>query len=219
MATIKTDAITIRSVKWSDSSLILTFLSKDFGKIKAIARSALKPNNKFSGQVDLLQHVSLIVDQKPERELNYLKELDIKENHFVISERYDAYYTAMVMAEVTDKFLWQAEGADEMYLILSSVLRQFHTARHPEAFLIKYLIDLHDIFGYTMALDAFSKSAYADLPRLLTCVKAIMEHEYERLDRISVNAELKRELLTFLINHLSLVTEHQVTIQSLQFVF
>ncbi|MFN5395348.1 MAG: DNA repair protein RecO, partial [Planctomycetota bacterium] len=40
MSLEKTDAIVLKTVEWSETSLVVTLFTKDFGKISAIAKGA-----------------------------------------------------------------------------------------------------------------------------------------------------------------------------------
>lgn len=48
-----TQAILIRRVRFRDNSLILSWLTVDFGKLKTIAKGALTPKSPFFGKLDL----------------------------------------------------------------------------------------------------------------------------------------------------------------------
>ncbi len=61
----KTDAIVIRLVEFSETSLIVTLFSRQFGRLSAIAKGARRPKGPFEGAIDLLAIGSMEVLRKP----------------------------------------------------------------------------------------------------------------------------------------------------------
>ena len=51
MASEKTDAIVIRMVEFSETSLVVTLYSREFGRISAIAKGARRPRGPFDGAI------------------------------------------------------------------------------------------------------------------------------------------------------------------------
>jgi DNA repair protein RecO (recombination protein O) len=50
----KTEGICVRSVDYSETSQVVTFLTRDFGKITALAKGSKRRGNRFDGPIDLL---------------------------------------------------------------------------------------------------------------------------------------------------------------------
>ena len=50
----KTEAIAVRSAAWSETSRIVTWITRDFGRLATVLKGAQRPRNAFLGQVDLL---------------------------------------------------------------------------------------------------------------------------------------------------------------------
>jgi len=60
------DAIALRKTRFSESSLIVTWLGADSGKIKTSVRGALRAGSNFAGRVDLF-HETRIIWSPPKR--------------------------------------------------------------------------------------------------------------------------------------------------------
>jgi DNA repair protein RecO (recombination protein O) len=56
----KTDAITLRSVDYSESSLVLTFYTRDFGLVTTLAKGALRKSSRLVGHVDLFAWTEIV---------------------------------------------------------------------------------------------------------------------------------------------------------------
>ena len=64
LSTEQTTAIVLRAVEFSETSLIVTLLTKDLGQISAIAKGARRPKGPFEGSLDLLAVCRVVVIRK-----------------------------------------------------------------------------------------------------------------------------------------------------------
>ena len=55
--TIKTEALVIHGMRWSDTSKIIHLFTSEKGYIKLIARGAMKPKSPFRGVLENLNHI------------------------------------------------------------------------------------------------------------------------------------------------------------------
>ncbi|MEM6690853.1 MAG: DNA repair protein RecO [Planctomycetota bacterium] len=74
MTTQSTTAIVLRSVEFSETSLVVTLLTRDLGRISAIAKGARRPKGPFEGALDLLSVCKVVVISKNASTLDLLTE-------------------------------------------------------------------------------------------------------------------------------------------------
>jgi DNA repair protein RecO (recombination protein O) len=67
---VTTPAYVLRRVRWSESSLILTLLSLDFGRISGMAKGALRPGSQFYGQLEMFSCTEVSLSRREGRELD-----------------------------------------------------------------------------------------------------------------------------------------------------
>lgn len=72
MSLEKTDAIVLKTVEWSETSLVVTLFTKDFGKISAIAKGARRLKSPFESALDLLSLSSVVFLKKSGESLDLL---------------------------------------------------------------------------------------------------------------------------------------------------
>jgi DNA repair protein RecO (recombination protein O) len=106
MASEKTRAIVLRLVEFSETSLVVTLFTEDFGKVGALAKGARRPKSAFEGALDLLALVRIVFLRKSSDSLDLLTEARL-ERRFRSAERdlarlYAGYYVAELLAELTD---------------------------------------------------------------------------------------------------------------------
>ena len=54
MASEKTEGIVLRVVDFSETSCIVTWMTRDFGKITTMAKGARRPKSSFEAAIDVL---------------------------------------------------------------------------------------------------------------------------------------------------------------------
>ena len=60
----KTEAVVLRSMKYRETSRIVSFYTKQFGKISGIVKGARSPKNAFGSALQPMSHVSLVLYKK-----------------------------------------------------------------------------------------------------------------------------------------------------------
>jgi DNA repair protein RecO (recombination protein O) len=74
MSLEKTDAVVLKTVEWSETSLIVTLLTREFGKVSAIAKGARRLKSPFESALDLLSLSSVVFLKKSGESLDLLTE-------------------------------------------------------------------------------------------------------------------------------------------------
>ena len=74
---LKTKAIIIQSIRWKESSKIVTMYSEALGKIKLIARGAFRKGSPLAGKIETLMLVDAVLEVKESRAINLVKEIDV----------------------------------------------------------------------------------------------------------------------------------------------
>ena len=73
----KTDALVLKSMRYRDTSKIVTFYTRRYGKLKAIAKGARDSKSKFGASLEPMTLSSLVLYKKEYRELQLISQCDI----------------------------------------------------------------------------------------------------------------------------------------------
>ena len=144
MSSEKSVAIVLRLVEFSETSVVATLFTEDFGKISALAKGARRPKGPFEAALDLLAVCRIVFIHKSSDALDLLTEAKLERRFRAatrnLSHLYAGYYVAELLQDLTDEGdphprLFQAANQtiselDDSAEIVPTILRFEMTALH-----------------------------------------------------------------------------------------
>ena len=108
MSSEKATAIVLHSVDFSESSSVVTLFTREFGKIRGMAKGARRVKGPFEGALDLLALCRIVFLRKSSDALDLLTEAKLERRFRPtggdLSSLYAAYYVAELLGELTDDY-------------------------------------------------------------------------------------------------------------------
>ena len=108
MSSEKATAIVLRVIEFSETSSVVTLFTRDFGKIRALAKGARRPKGPFESALDLLGLCRIVFLRKSSDALDLLTEAKLERRFRPpggdLSNLYAAYYVAELLNELTDDY-------------------------------------------------------------------------------------------------------------------
>ncbi len=100
MASAKATAIVLKTTDWSESSRIATFWTREFGKVRALAKGGRRLKSAFESALDLLTVCSIVFLRKSPGTLDLLTEAQVVQRFPRLRDDLDALYAAYYVAEL-----------------------------------------------------------------------------------------------------------------------
>lgn len=116
------EAIVLRTYPLREADLIVSFLTRDQGKLRGVARRARRPKNNFGAGLERLSAVRMSYFQRENRELADLDSCELVRSQFGIASDYEAGVALDYLAEVTDQLLPPSEPSERHFRLLVAVL-------------------------------------------------------------------------------------------------
>jgi DNA repair protein RecO (recombination protein O) len=116
------NGILLRRIRYSDTSLILTWFTDLHGKLKAMAKGALRQNSAFAGKLDLFFHCDLLLSFSRKTELHLLREVSVKTTFARIRTDYPRTSAASYFVELVEMVTELDHPAPEIYQLLLRAL-------------------------------------------------------------------------------------------------
>ncbi len=108
MAAEKALGVVLRTTDWSETSRIATIWTREFGKVRVLAKGGRRLKSPFESSLDLLTVCSIVFLRKSNDSLNLLTEAQVVTRYsqlrLDLAALYAAYYVAELMSEWTEDY-------------------------------------------------------------------------------------------------------------------
>jgi DNA repair protein RecO (recombination protein O) len=125
----KTEAVVLKSMNYRDSSKIVTFYTRRFGKVKCIAKGARQLKSKFGAGLEPITNVSLVLYKKEHRDLQLVSQCDAIKTYNSIHGELERMAVALAVLELVNHLVHDEEGNDALYDLLVKTLDEIERAR------------------------------------------------------------------------------------------
>lgn len=108
MSTEKATALVLRVIDFSETSSVVTLLTREWGKVRALAKGGRRPKGPFESALDLLALCRVVFVRKSSEALDLLTEAKL-ERRFRgrsgdLASVYAGYYVAELLGALTDDY-------------------------------------------------------------------------------------------------------------------
>ena len=122
------EALVLRTYPLQEADLVVSFLTRDQGKLRGVAKRARRPKSAFGAGLERLSHVRMAYFQRETRELVSLDSCELIRSQFGLASDYWAGVALDYFAEVTEQMLPAAEPNEKFFRLLLAVLDYLRTA-------------------------------------------------------------------------------------------
>lgn len=122
MAEPKTLAIPTRLIDFSETSQVVRFLTRESGKITAIARGAKRLKGSFPGPFDLFVEYEIIRLPKGQERLDVLTAASIRREFPILRKDLPRLYAASYATELADELTPEGQPAQAVYDLYAGLL-------------------------------------------------------------------------------------------------
>lgn len=160
MPLYRDEAVVLRTHKLGEADRIVTMLSRNHGKIRAVAKGVRRTASKFGARLEPFMVAD--VQCYEGRSLDIITQAESLGSYgAVIADDYASYTAASAMVETADK-LTEDEGGLQQYLLLVGALRSLARHEHrPTLTLDSYLLRSLSVAGWA---PSFSDCAMTGVP-------------------------------------------------------
>ncbi len=129
MAKRVSEAFVLRTYPLREADLIVSFFTRDQGKLRGVAHRARRPKSAFGAGLERLSQVRLSYYQRETRELVNLDSCDLIRSQFNLLSDYTTGVALDFIAEVCEHLLPAEEANDKFFRLLAAVLDCCHQSR------------------------------------------------------------------------------------------
>lgn len=154
MAIHKTEAVVLSSHNFRQTSLIVNFYTRDFGKLSGLLKGAREEPTKFNSNLDLFSLNEIIFYQKTKSSLHLVSSCDLKKDFRLIKSNLERISKAFSLVELVDVLTVQEDRNERIFDLTVACLDQLENNRDLDKILIISKIKLLDFCGFKPHLDS-----------------------------------------------------------------
>lgn len=122
------EAFVLQTWPFKEGDLIVSFLTRDSGKLRGVARRARRPKSGFGSCLERLSHIKMSYFQRENRELVNIDSCDLLHSQFGLLNDFTAACALDFMAEVSEQLLPAAEPSEKYFRLVTAILDHLRTA-------------------------------------------------------------------------------------------
>ena len=116
------EAFVLRSYPYREADLIVSFFTRDQGRLRGIARRARRPKSSFGSGLERLSQVNMQYFQRENVELCKMDGCELLQSQFALANNYTASVGLDFIAEVCDQILPAAEPNERFFRLVVATL-------------------------------------------------------------------------------------------------
>lgn len=150
----KSRAVVIGSAPLGESDRIVSFFSRDFGKVRGVARAARRMRSRFGGALRLLTLGELVFFDSGRSDLVQVDHFDIVHPFEGIRGDLERLGQASFMAECVARLTADRDPSETLYRVLVRALRAVETGDPPRRAATAFGLRCVDALGHRLRIDS-----------------------------------------------------------------
>ncbi|MDP9291888.1 MAG: DNA repair protein RecO, partial [Verrucomicrobiota bacterium] len=142
-----TAAILLRRTRLSETSWIVTWLTRDCGKIKTVAKGARRPKSAFAGKLDLFFEAEIQFVRSKKSDLHILKELALSETFEGLRLSFPRLQLGSYFVALIELVTEPEHAAPELFELLVRALKYLSNGAPTKRALLHFESELSRLLG------------------------------------------------------------------------
>jgi DNA repair protein RecO (recombination protein O) len=245
--TLKTSALVIRSINWSESSKIVSLYTRERGRIEVIAKGARRKNSTYRGVLETLNGIEAIIYFSSSRELQHLGQVSLENNFASIRSDLSKTAYAFAILELIYSLIHPREGDEVFYDFVYTMIEEINSHPVSEIIFWYFILKLASYLGFkplfseclecgkkldsekaffqykdgSLCCPSCSKNRsnlYILSDKYYTFFNLLQNTHYKQMDKIVDYPTPASKMTDFLMNYLNYHTGQQLNLTSLQLI-
>ena len=144
----------LRTLGYGESDLIVTFYSREFGKLKGIAKGARRSKKRFANVFEPFSLTSIMFSRKNSDGLAFIEACDILDHYAAIRSDLEKTLIASYFIDLADHFSPEGKANETLFSLLTDFLSLLTREPVPDVMIRFFEMRLLKISGFDPALDA-----------------------------------------------------------------
>ncbi len=144
----KTQAFVLRFLNYGESDRIVTFFTREFGKLRGIAKGARRSRKRFPNAIEPFSHSLLLFSRRSESDLAIIENCDVINHYPIIRSDLSKTMAASYMIDLTDHFTVEGKKGVGIFQLLDDFLKLLERNNGLEETMRFFELNLLRLSGY-----------------------------------------------------------------------
>jgi len=158
----KLTAIVLRVNDLGESDKIVTFYTKELGKLAGIAKGAKKSKKRFSNTLEIFSLLQVLCDYRSRSSLCRIDEAELQTSFINLRQNYDNYVSAVLACESVYYWTKEYDADKNIFNLLLWTLQSIDKGSSPRVTQIFFQVKLYTLLGYELHLAGCIKCKNSD---------------------------------------------------------
>jgi DNA repair protein RecO (recombination protein O) len=149
MDTERAEGIVLRRQPVTESSLLVTWYTREFGKLKTLAKGARRPKGPFQGKIDLFYCDEIVFLPSRRSDLHLLHDCFLEEPHARLRESVESLAAASYVCELVEMATEREDPNVSIHELLTAILDALERRGNNAVLLIWFEIQLLAAAGWS----------------------------------------------------------------------
>ena len=150
---LQTEAIVLKTVDFSESSLVLTLFSRNQGKIRALAKGGRRIKGPFESALDLMAHILVTYIPKRGDVLDLLTESKLVRRFRPGRDNFGGMYAGFYLIELLNEMTIEQEPMPELFDTVVDALSQLMAKKPVMPIVMRFEWQLLELTGHFPSFD------------------------------------------------------------------
>ncbi len=181
MAIEKTEAIVLKAVNYRDTSKIVTFYTKRYGKMSAIAKGARNPKSKFGSLFQPLNYLQIVFYRRENRQLQYVSSSDFVRYFKSLTANVEKLSVAISLIEIVNLVMHDEDENEQLFGLLVDSLTELDKIDPQDPSPLESSLNVFIHFGLHLAIDL---GFAPNFESCLICHKPVIAEKQKRISYV-----------------------------------
>ncbi len=243
----KTQALVIHSIRWHETSKIVTLYTKELGLIKVIARGVFRKNSPLAGRLETLNLINAVISFKETRELQILTAADLLDSFTPLKSDLNRLPYALSIMESIQQVIHPGHKDEIFFDFCLQMIYAMIESKHPLLILWYFLLKLSSYLGFKPNFEqcticqttGFKNGAYFILQKGgLVCpncagqaapflklsdydlkfLKTLQNYPYKKIQELQTHFGFSVDFTALLLQYLNVHLGHPLKLESLKLI-
>lgn len=154
MPAYESEAIILLTYKLGEADRLVSFFSRNQGRMRGVARGARRTKSKFGSTLERLSYVRIWYFEKPTFDLVRISQCELVESFMDVFGDYESGVALSLICEISEIVLPEREALDAPFRLMLVVARKIKETRKPDVPLAYFSLWTAKLAGWLPRLDA-----------------------------------------------------------------